>query len=146
MRPIIVLTLLTLSAAASAQAVTGNHVVGWVDQGANKSGEIHIQDIDGSCKTAKALHKALGASGNFWAGGTAYGPRHQSVWISDGTTIAEVRLSDGKTLCSFKAQLMNAKAVVSGLAIADKGRQSIGGGDSPRKRHARSDIAPEGRR
>jgi len=125
MRHIMVLILLALCTTALAQTVTTNHVIGWVDQGGTNPGEIHIQDIDGSCKTAKLLHKALGTSGNFWAGGTAYDPRHQSVWISDGTTIAEVQLSDGKTRCSFKAQLMNSSAVVSGMAIADKGRRLI---------------------
>jgi len=120
-----VFTVLALCATALAQTVATNHVIGWVDQGGNNPGEIHIQDIDGSCKTAKLLHKALGTTSDFWAGGTAYDPRHESVWISDGATIAEVSLSDGKTLCSFKAQLMSNSAVVSGLAIADKKRQLI---------------------
>jgi hypothetical protein len=125
MRHTMVLTLLALGTTAFAQTVPTNHVIGWVDQGGSNPGEIHIQDIDGSCQTAKPLYKALSTANNFWAGGTAYDPRHESVWISDGTTIAEVQLSDGKTLCSFKAQLMNSSAVVSGLAIADKGRLLI---------------------
>lgn len=125
MRWTISLALLALHTTALAQTVTTNHVIGWVDQGAHTPGEIHIQDIDGSCQTAKLLHKALGTTNDFWAGGTAYDPRHESVWISDGATIAEISLSDGKTLCSFKAQLMNSSAVVSGLAIADKGRRLI---------------------
>ncbi|MHC4850672.1 MAG: hypothetical protein ACYTGW_00730 [Planctomycetota bacterium] len=117
--------VLALCTVAFAQTVSTNHVIGWVDNGSAKPGEIHIQDIDGGCKTATLLHKALSGSGSFWAGGTAYDPRHEAVWVSDGKTIAEVRLSDGKILCSFKAQLMNTSAVVSGLAIADKGRRLI---------------------
>lgn len=112
------LTLLALPA-LPAQTVPSNHLIGWVD------GALHIQDVDGACQPAKARHKVLGQASSFWAGGTAYDPRHESAWVSDGASIAEVRLSDGKVLCSFKAQLMDSMAVVSGLAIADQGRRLI---------------------
>ncbi len=124
-RLVIHLWAVTLAAVAAAQTVKTNHVVGWVPGGATGIGTVQIQDIDNSCQPAKILHSALFSSANPWAGGTAYDPRHQSVWVSDGKTLAELRLSDGKTLCRVAAQLMDAKALVSGLAIADHGRRLI---------------------
>ena len=49
------MALLALQTTSLAQTVSTNHVIGWVDQGGSNPGEIHIQDIDGNCQTAKPL-------------------------------------------------------------------------------------------
>lgn len=60
---------------------------------------------------------------NAWAGGTAYDPRYQTAWVSDGATLAEYFVVSG-SLCrarcpSFRAVLSDPTAVVSGLTCSD---------------------------
>ena len=54
------------------------------------------------------------------AGATAYDPRTQSVWASDGTTITNHSLGVCKTICSGTAnRLLGSASVVSGLTVND---------------------------
>lgn len=61
------------------------------------------------------------------AGGAAYDPRHQAVWVTDSRSIILYRLSDQKTLCSFTPtrQLVTSTtpSAVSGLAFSASRRE-----------------------
>lgn len=83
---------------------------------------IQIQDVDGGCRTA-----ALRCSGVLpglkpgGSGGSAYDPRHDSLWIADSLAIEEWALAPAcRKICTTKTVLMNPKASLRGLAIADR--------------------------
>jgi len=114
-----------LVTALPGQTVKQGQIVGWTGGTTTTAGEVHMQDINGNCQKATTKFKALGAPTSIWSGGTAYDPRRESLWISDGITILEVQLSDGKVLCKMGAMIMNKSAVLSGLALDRKGRRLI---------------------
>ncbi|MHC4850669.1 MAG: hypothetical protein ACYTF5_01510 [Planctomycetota bacterium] len=85
------------------------------------SGAIHIQDVDNKCQPATRLcSPVLLNNPILYAGGTAYDPRHQSAWVSDGRALVEVDLKTCKTICQPKPSIMRQNAVFSGLALARK--------------------------
>ena len=118
-------SLALLASALQGQRVSAGRIVGWSSASGTQAGAVQVQDVDGNCQKATLLFKALGAASDAWAGGTAYDVRHESVWISDGRSILEFRLSDGKLLCKFGAMIMNRSAVLSGLAVDRKRRLLI---------------------
>jgi hypothetical protein len=81
MLAVALLVMIGLGATTTAQTVSTNHVIGWTERGATTAGELQIQDID-RCAPAKTLHQVLGTPTQFWSGGTAYDPRHESVWVT----------------------------------------------------------------
>lgn len=123
--------LLTVSiasiATATAQVVSSDQVIGWSTlTPITAPGQIDIQDIDGSCKPARTLcTRVLSGNTKFPSGGTAYDSSRQAVWVSDGSTIVAYALPSCRTICTFKAQLVNTGAVVSGLAISDSKQRLI---------------------
>jgi len=110
---------------AVAQMADTNQIVGWTNAPLlPASGNIDIQDIEGSCQAAKNLCSGvLLHNGLQYAGGSAYDPRHQSLWVSDGRAMEERALGSCSVLCKVTPSLMNSKAVVTGLAIADSSRR-----------------------
>jgi len=98
-----------------------DHLVGWcAPPPAAVLGQIDIQDFL-NCLPAKTVcGPALGVPAAVYAGGTAYDPRNQSVWASDGQVLVEYALNGCKGLCkqlpTFVAPM---GSVVRGLAISD---------------------------
>lgn len=130
------ISLLVPAALGAALAATGrtqvsarDQVVGWSfsSNQVNPPGQIDLQDIDNQCAPAKlACSRVLqGNSQTIYAGGTAWDSARQAVWVSDGTAIAAYSLPDCKQLCLAKAQIMDSKAVVTGLAVLDSGRRLL---------------------
>jgi len=115
-----------LVSALPGQIANQGRIVGWTPSTTTTAaGEVHVQDIDASCKPATPLLKAMGQAASLWAGGTAYDPARQSLWVSDGRELQELRLSDGKVLCKLPAMIMSKSGIVSGLAVDRKGRKLI---------------------
>lgn len=118
-----ILCLLLCCTAAAAQTQTQHpQIVGWVSSPLlPASGAIQIQDVDNGCQAAKQLCSAILLNNPvLYAGGTAYDPRHQSLWVSDGRALVEVGLTTCKILCTPKPNIMQQGAVFSGLAVARK--------------------------
>ncbi|MFQ5505062.1 MAG: hypothetical protein ACE5F1_09740 [Planctomycetota bacterium] len=110
-------------------AVATDHVIGWADLPSPAlSSSIDLQDIDGGCKKAfrRCSTRTPVRAQAPYAGGTAYDPRYQTVWVSDGLVLAEYSVKPGivRTClprCKpFKAIRVNPSAFVSGLACADR--------------------------
>ncbi len=74
-----------------------------------------------NCAAAAQVGKVGFHAGNLFAGGTAYDPRHNAVWVSDGSRIVLYRPSDKATLCTFKPT--RALGIVSGLAFSPSRRE-----------------------
>lgn len=101
-------------------------LVGWSDLPLPATtGFIDVQQVDPCtpartrCVTATPVRATTP-----WAGGTAYDPRYQTVWVSDGATLAEYSLAgsnDCRPRCApFRAVISEPTAVVSGLACSDR--------------------------
>jgi len=102
-------------------------LVGWSDLPQPASfGFIDVQDVDANCKPAvtRCRTTAPVRAPAPYAGGTAYDPRYQTVWVSDGQFVAEDYLIPGKSCRArcpgFKAVTADPRALVSGLAHADR--------------------------
>ncbi len=102
-------------------------LIGWADLSPYTLGYIDVQD-DVKCPPAKTLCRTtnlLKAAASY-AGGTAYDPRYRTVWCSDGLAIAEYYVPTGiSKACRIRCQPVKAprlhnKALVSGLACADR--------------------------
>jgi hypothetical protein len=80
-----------------------------------------------NCTAATQVGFPLLNNTNAMAGGSAYDPRYQAVWVTDSRTIILYRLSDQKTLCSFTPtrQLVTTTtpSVISGLAFSPSRRE-----------------------
>ncbi len=124
-RRFLLASTLSFALPLSAQFTKDPMVIGWVDQGPRTLGAVHVQSLTTSCPKAQFFTSALNGGVVFTAGGTAYDPVTQSVWITNGTEVQQIRLSDKKVLCKFKAMLMDSKAVVSGLAVGRGGTRLI---------------------
>src|SRR5690606_27929224 len=81
--------------------------------------------VDTACTPARIACRSLLGAPQPHAGGTAYDPRHDSVWISNGSAVQEIERASCNVRCQFSAQLMNPAAVVSGLAMLDGGRRLL---------------------
>jgi hypothetical protein len=103
------------------------HIIGWAELGSvpPSAGYLDIQNPQGRCEVATRCRTAsFKLSTTKYAGGTAYDPRNQTVWISDGANLGEYYLKSGSSLsksCAsrckiLKATIANANASVSGLA------------------------------
>lgn len=94
--------------------------MGWVS-GAN-GGDIFMQKaINNGCSpVGKCPTPELAAATMIYAGATAYDPRTQSTWTSDGSTITNHSLGVCGTVCLGSATLtLGSSSVVSGLAVND---------------------------
>jgi len=102
-----------------------DHLVGWVKPVAG-SGVIHVQEPPaGNCKLVQRCAGVLNKPTYSWAGGTAYDPRFQAAWVSDGDLLSLRMIAPNvcKQLClskAFRALSPNQRAVVSGLAVNDR--------------------------
>jgi hypothetical protein len=91
------------------------------------SGFIDVQNMDQNCVAAQTQCKPVVPIRALkpYAGGTAYDPRFQTVWISDGKLLAEFKAEQNPITCkarckAFKASIADPNAYVSGLAFSDK--------------------------
>ncbi len=105
-----------------------DHLIGFADLPAPAtSGFIDVQNMDQNCVAAFTQCKPVVPVRALkeYAGGTAYDPRFQTVWISDGKLLAEFKAEQNPVTCkarckAFKASIADPNAYVSGLAFADK--------------------------
>ncbi|MCB9869846.1 MAG: hypothetical protein H6837_08310 [Planctomycetes bacterium] len=121
---VVATALTTLLGTARAQLAADPQVIGWVSSPLlPASGGLQLQDIDNKCQPAKVLcTNVLLNTTIAYAGGTAYDPRHQTVWVTDGRSLEEFDPMSCKSVCQAKPALMRAGAVFSGLAIANRRR------------------------
>lgn len=104
----------------AAQGVKSNQLISWSTTGVNQPGVLQLQDVDNRCRPeTTACKNVLTTQMAVGAGGTAYDPRHQSVWVSEGTSLVEYDIRSCRAICKVKPTLVNARAAVTGLAIAD---------------------------
>lgn len=103
-------------------------VIGWSDLPAPAAtGYLDIQDVDSKCQPAKTICQTVAPmvrAVQSFAGGTAYDPRHQTVWVSDGDLLGEYLVPGSTRACRprcpiQKAVKLNTQASVSGLAHSD---------------------------
>ena len=107
--------------------VQSDHLIGFADlPSPTATGFIDIQDVDNNCQAATTQCKTSFPvrAPVAYAGGTAYDPRYQTVWVSEGWTLSEF-YAQNNPLCkqrckTRKASFANPQAYVSGLACADK--------------------------
>lgn len=117
--PFVLLSSLSLRA----QTVATDHVVGWVPVPNARTTRIELQDVRGGCKAARTMCPSrLLMPSEPHAGATAYDPRTQAVWVSDGRVLQRVALAGCREACATKLPLRDPKAVVTGLAISDAAR------------------------
>ncbi|PIE22314.1 MAG: hypothetical protein CSA62_12940 [Planctomycetota bacterium] len=107
--------------------VNASHLIGFADLPApTPTGFLDMQEISPSCPSAftQCKTKYPFRATDTWAGGTAYDPRFQSVWISDGVVLSEYSVEPGamcKPLCrTVKAVIQHNRARVTGLACSDR--------------------------
>jgi hypothetical protein len=115
---------LTLAMGGTALAQTASDTLVGITNNTQSTGAATV-DMQvpsfGNCSAATQVGAVGSNSGSLFAGGSAYDPRHQAVWVTDGTRIVLYRLSDKKTLCTFKPtrQISTpAVGVPCGLAIS----------------------------
>ena len=114
------------------------HLIGWSDTSApSTAGYLDIQNVDNNCQpaTTRCRTSSLQTAVTFYAGGTAYDARHQTVWASDGVGLAEYLL-DPKKVCGtrcqpFRAARLSSIARVSGLAHSERNGKLIQLATSP---------------
>ena len=113
-RNLIVVSALGLAAALTAQQpIDKTQVAGLVF---GTTDNVTVQEADGNCRRTKRCASTLGTSTNAQAGGTAYDPRVQGTWNSDGTRIELLALDNCTRLCAFNASLIVGTRRISGLA------------------------------
>ena len=115
------------AASAPAQLASTPQLVAWSEaSGPALFNGVQLQDMDNACAPAQLACRSLLGSPQWYAGGTAYDPRHQSAWISNGTLVHEIELGGACAVrCQLTAQIMTTGAVVSGLAMLDGGRRLL---------------------
>ena len=89
--------LISLPHLAQGPIVSQDTLVGWaVPVSPSTNGSLDIQSTQ-KCPHAKRVCKQMFQKTQFaWSGGTAYDPRHQSVWISDGAVLVEYQVKGCK--------------------------------------------------
>lgn len=118
--------LCALCAHLPAQNAPRPELVAWSEAiGPALSNGVQLQTLDTTCPPARLVCRSILGNPLFYAGGTAYDVRRQTVWYTTGTTMLEVALRDCSVSCQFTPQLMNSAAVVSGLAMLDGGRRLL---------------------
>ena len=121
----IALLLLASSSTLPAQGplFTTDRLIGWAaPPSSSTTGQIDIQTIINPCPPAGTVCKPIFGKPEFkYSGGTAYDPRHQSVWVSDGFVLAEFKVRGCQGLCKQVPTLIGGtQSTVSGLAISDR--------------------------
>lgn len=101
------------------------HVVGWAwnNTPLTVCSSVYTQDVDNSCRQAVLRGNSLCSQKGTGGGGTAYDPRMQAAWVSNGIEIALHDLNSRKIICRFNATLAGNSHVVSGLALSDTRRE-----------------------
>lgn len=107
--------------------VSQHHLIGFADlPSPAPTGFIDMQMMSPNCPPAftQCTTSFPKQAYTAWAGGTAYDPRYQTVWISDGAVLAEYYAAPAancKARCPVtKATIQNNQALVTGLAISDR--------------------------
>lgn len=105
-------------------------LVGWSDiTSPLQAGFVDVQDVEGNCQPAvtRCRTPLLQAASARYAGGTAYDARHQTVWVSEGTQLAEYYLDPARSCLARcrpqRAVIQNSTAHVSGLAHGERRAQ-----------------------
>jgi len=120
------LALLALALGAPIVAQTAPQLAAWSEAaGPALFNGVQLQPLDPGCQRATMACRSLLGGPQFYAGATAYDPRHHSVWVSNGSVVHEIELDTCTVRCQFVPQLMNSSAVVSGLAVLDGGRRLL---------------------
>lgn len=121
-----VVLLLALPTPAPAQGAPAPRLVAWSETaGPALFNGVQTQPVDAACLPASMACRSLLGAPQFYAGGTTYDPRHDAVWMTNGTIVQEIELATCTVRCQFTAQVMNSSAVVSGLAMLDGGRRLL---------------------
>lgn len=122
----LVLLPLSLAASLAAQVATPARLLAWSEAaGPALFNGVQAQALAATCPPATMLCRSPLGSPLFYAGGAAYDPRHDAVWVSSGTVVHEIGLATCTVRCQFTPQMMNSNAVVSGLATLDGGRRLL---------------------
>lgn len=105
--------------------VSQDTLIGWAAPAAPSTvGTLDVQSTQKCPPATRVCPQILGQPQFSWAGGTAYDPRHQSVWVSDGAVLVEYQINGCKALCKQTPTLVLtspvAKSSVTGLAISDR--------------------------
>lgn len=120
------LAFFALALAAPVAAQTSPHLVAWSESvGPALFNGVQVQRFDPGCPPASMACRSLLGGPLFYAGGTAYDPRHHAVWVSNGSIVQEIELDGCLVRCQFVPQMMNSAAVISGLAVLDGGRRLL---------------------
>ena len=110
---IVAAALAVASTLGAQQPIAKTQVAGLVF---GTSDNITVQEADGNCARTKRCASSLGTSTHANAGGTAYDPRVQGTWNSDGTRFELRNLDNCARLCVFNASLIVNTRRISGLA------------------------------
>ncbi|MHC4078235.1 MAG: hypothetical protein ACYST0_07305, partial [Planctomycetota bacterium] len=116
---------LAATALLAAQSPAPGHVVGW---GWNNTpltvcSSVYTQDVENNCPKAVIQGSSLCSQKGTGGGGTAYDPRMQAAWVSNGVEIALHDLNTRRMICRFNATVSGNGYVVSGLALSDTRRE-----------------------
>ncbi|MHC4813638.1 MAG: hypothetical protein ACYTGO_03745 [Planctomycetota bacterium] len=122
--PALVACLFT-TAFLTAQSPAPGHIVGW---GWNNTpalicSAVYTQDIENKCQNAVRRGNSPCTQKGTGGGGTAYDPRMQAAWASNGLEIELLDLNTSRRICSFTATRAANTHVVSGLALSDTRRE-----------------------
>ncbi|MCB9871962.1 MAG: hypothetical protein H6836_08165 [Planctomycetes bacterium] len=100
-----------------------NDLFGWVSN--SPAGEIDVQTThDYGCTAVKKCPGVLVPATNAIAGGSAYDPRFQAAWSSDGINLSLDGLRNCDLICRGVAvRILGATSVVSGLAVHDSAQR-----------------------
>lgn len=115
---------LVLPGALPGQTAPG-HLVSW----AGNSGPLTVCsalytfDVENNCQPPVSRGSSLCTPLGPGAGGTAYDPRSQAAWVSDGREIGLQSIGTGVMLCKFASTRVANTTVVSGLAMSDSRRE-----------------------
>lgn len=104
-----------------------SELIGWADMPLPATtGFLDVQDFENNCRAARTICQTqtpVRASVPY-GGGTAYNQAYRTVWVSDGSILAEYYTANGR-LCrprcpAQRALLASRTARVSGLAFSDR--------------------------
>jgi hypothetical protein len=106
-----------LAAPAMAQIAAPPGIIGFTSGGNSLAPLIQRQRL---CQPVERVCPTGMASATGWAGGAAYNAMHGSLWHTQGTRMAEIRVSDCQLICSAAANLtLGDGSVATGLSICE---------------------------
>lgn len=113
------------AALLAAQSPAPGHIVGWAwnNTPATVCSAVYTQDVENKCQSSVGRGSSLCSQKGTGGGGTAYDPRIQAAWVSNGLEIALHDLNTSRIVCTFTATLAGTGHVVSGLALSDTRRE-----------------------